>query len=92
MRLSSLCKSAGETYANGNELVKAVHKKTKYSLLCRGLLTIEVLTQHKSSNVPHSTAQRSAAQRSAAQRRWAGPLQKSRGFWHGEVCFVPHFT
>ncbi len=68
MRLSSLCKSAGETCANRDELVKVVCKKTKYSLLCRGLLAMEMLTQHKSSNVPHSTAQHRTGQRSTAQR------------------------
>ncbi len=33
MRLSSLCKSAGETCANRDELVKVLYERTKYSLL-----------------------------------------------------------
>ena len=32
------------------------------------------------------------AQHSATPLRWAGPLQKWSGFWHKDVCFVPHFT
>ena len=43
MRLSSLCKSAGDTCTNRDEPVKVVQEQAKYSLLCQGSLAMDSL-------------------------------------------------